>query len=189
MPSSILLVAIFFLKLWFLLSPIVFIWLFCDGTRRNFFKKKYEFTYMLGSGVVFVGAFFFLTIALSSGIEQFLSFIPDSWGSVDEDGTITTGSKSWSYSIGGLLALFISVSYNYLNDLRNKVFIHQQIIIKAANKIQDVLRHTDSEKKTTILTKLHIELNQYLLSSDSTVWVNDGGYIRPEVEQPADISG
>lgn len=182
MYHSMLLTGVFFLKLWLLLSPIIFLWLFYDNTRRRLLKKKYPVGYMVGSWVVFIGFFLFLWMALGSGIEPFLLFLPNTWGSVGENGFFITASNSWALTMGMILTFFISASFDYLHRLRDKVCSHQQILIKTTNKIQDTLRNDDSERNAATLTKLHRELTQYLVDSDQALYVNDVGYIRPEEE-------
>jgi len=47
-----------------------------------------------------------LTVFMSGGVEKLLFFVPDSWGTVDEDGYFLSYRKSFSFTVGFLIALW-----------------------------------------------------------------------------------
>jgi hypothetical protein len=91
---------------WCAVSPLVFIaWAVFGAPRSTTDKfspvKGWEIAVGLGTITCFVAV-------ISSGVSEWLTFIPESWGSTDEDGEFVSARRGISYIFGfvGALGVF-----------------------------------------------------------------------------------
>lgn len=125
-------------RLWLFLSPLVFFPLLFLEDSRAALKRKHGIKYGIGSWVVFIGLFSSLVVAWQGVIDPSLSFIPDSWGSDDEDGEF----MSLRTSLTGVLAVALSFAcvvvfdnFARLRDLKQR---RNQFILDAASELGSI---------------------------------------------------
>ena len=184
MFDILLFVLVWLLRCWFFISPIVFIWWFCDAKRRDSFRWDYPRADGIVSWMVNVGSFCCLVKILGGGIESLLTFIPIDLGSVNADGKFVTTRNSISYFFAIILAFFFVVVLDMLESVRNVNRQYLNFMIEKTNEIQNELHSLQDpsidqdsfiseRRETRILNKLYKELKQHVLESNRAECLDD----------------
>lgn len=91
-------------SLWLIISFLICLfWLFNLDLREDFFIKHRKVGFIIA-----VGGFLAIFLMITEGIRSFLGFLPDAWGSYDEEGEFHAVRDSISAFVG-LLAAFALV--------------------------------------------------------------------------------
>gem|GEM_PF-4886152 len=172
MQNYVFLGFVWFLRFWLVISPLVFLWLFFDNRRRDYFIKHYAIAYF----IVTLGSIVCLCIVLMTGLESLLIFIPMDWGSSNADGEFITTRNTISGMFAVFLTFIFCAVFENRNRFRSENHQHISFMKEKANEIQRELYMLQGQNKNQasdvheqrerFLNKLHKELEQHASDSD-----------------------
>ena len=94
-------------SLWLIISFLICLfWLFNLDLREDFFIKHRKVGFIIA-----VGGFLAIFLMITEGIRSFLGFLPDAWGSYDEEGEFHAVRDSISAFVGLLAAFTLARAY------------------------------------------------------------------------------
>ena len=156
---------------WLIISPIIAAYLhFFPNVREDFHKSHKTIT-----ATIYLGFFIAGLIIISNGIEYLLSFVPESWGWIDNESEYVTLRRFLSYMFGffimGYLVFLFEQYDNYRkqnNRRRIELTAHRKIGSRSELKkyyqkrLEEIAQNKNfdpnEEEEKAILIRLLLEL-------------------------------
>jgi hypothetical protein len=117
---------------WLLISPLIYIyWHFNRDVRRQYEEHVHA---------VFLGTLITLTVMIGTVLTQLLVQIPESWGSLNQDGVFVRMQGYIGFTLGLLAALHLMQSMRKHEAVEDKKrsFCHELEVNRSTNKFGDL---------------------------------------------------
>ena len=132
MAAKVKIILLFFVIVIPPLSFLAYIYWLIDYRARERFISAHPKI----SAAMAISGLIFLFLLITESMRSLLSFIPEHWGSYNEEGEFETGREVISTLIGIATSLGLAYFYNKLAELQNKV-----------ETIRDYISETDIEER------------------------------------------
>ena len=114
---------------WLLISPLIYIyWHFNRDVRRQYEEHVHA---------VFLGTLITLTVVIGAGLTQLLIQIPESWGSLNQNGVFVRMQGYVGFTLGLLAAIHLmqSISKKEAVEDKKRALCHELEVNRSTNEL------------------------------------------------------